>query len=125
LKQQSTPRSSIVPAMLLALLAMLLAVLGCGDPEGVTSGEVSVEAHCGKSGAGGGCRCNAYCRNTGCGLCRAAAAGLVAEPPAQGQTACVNGFAGSYPCHNVDLMAFLPAMTSGAGPIPSPARSTP
>ncbi|HYN22917.1 MAG TPA: choice-of-anchor B family protein, partial [Thermoanaerobaculia bacterium] len=31
-----------------------------------------------------------------------------AAPPAQGATACVGGFAGAYPCKNVDLLSFLP-----------------
>lgn len=30
-------------------------------------------------------------------------------------TPCVNGFAGSYPCRNIDLMAFMPLATIGGG----------
>lgn len=34
--------------------------------------------------------------------------GPVAAPPAQGPTACIGGFAGAYPCKNVDLLSFTP-----------------
>jgi choice-of-anchor B domain-containing protein len=37
----------------------------------------------------------------------------VQAPPAQGPTSCVNGFAGAYPCRNVDLLAFLPLEEMG------------
>lgn len=39
--------------------------------------------------------------------------GSVQAPPAQGPTSCVNGFAGPYPCRNVDLLAFLPLPEMG------------
>ena len=39
----------------------------------------------------------------------------VAPPLAQGATRCVNGFAGAYPCRNVDLLSFLPRTEMGAG----------
>lgn len=35
-------------------------------------------------------------------------------PPAQAATRCVNGFAGPYPCRNVDLLSFLPRTEMGA-----------
>lgn len=35
-------------------------------------------------------------------------------PPAQGPTPCVNGFAGVYPCKNVDLLSLLPLQEMGA-----------
>jgi len=35
--------------------------------------------------------------------------------PAQGITACAGGLAGTYPCSNVDLMAFLPLAQIGGG----------
>lgn len=35
--------------------------------------------------------------------------------PSQAVTSCVGGFAGSYPCSNVDLMAFLPLAQIGGG----------
>ena len=34
---------------------------------------------------------------------------------AMGATNCVGGFAGVYPCNNVDLMAFMPIATIGGG----------
>lgn len=42
-----------------------------------------------------------------------AGTGAVEAPPAQGPTPCVNGFAGAYPCRNVDLLAFLPLTQIG------------
>lgn len=38
-----------------------------------------------------------------------------APPPAQAATRCVNGFAGAYPCRNVDLLSFIPRTEMGAG----------
>lgn len=37
------------------------------------------------------------------------------EPDAQAFTPCVSGFAGSYPCQNVDLLAFMPISSIGGG----------
>ncbi|HWM89288.1 MAG TPA: choice-of-anchor B family protein [Thermoanaerobaculia bacterium] len=37
-----------------------------------------------------------------------------APPGAQAATSCVNGFAGAYPCKNVDLLSFLPLDQMGA-----------
>ena len=37
-----------------------------------------------------------------------------APPPGQGPTPCVNGFAGIYPCKNVDLLSLLPLAEMGA-----------
>lgn len=37
-----------------------------------------------------------------------------APPEAQDATRCVNGFAGPYPCRNVDLLSFLPRTEMGA-----------
>jgi choice-of-anchor B domain-containing protein len=39
----------------------------------------------------------------------------LAEPPALGATACVDGFSGPYPCARVDLAAFMPLSTIGGG----------
>lgn len=35
--------------------------------------------------------------------------------PAQAATACEDGFAGSYPCNNIDLLAFMPLADIGGG----------
>jgi|CXWL01.1.fsa_nt_gi choice-of-anchor B domain-containing protein len=35
------------------------------------------------------------------------------EPPVQGYTPCVDGHAGDYPCHGVDLLSFLPISAMG------------
>jgi choice-of-anchor B domain-containing protein len=39
----------------------------------------------------------------------------LAEPPAQGATACAGGFAGAYPCARVNLASFLPLTAIGGG----------
>lgn len=40
---------------------------------------------------------------------------VIAGMVAQAQTPCVNGFAGGYPCHLVDLMSFIPLTQLNAG----------
>jgi choice-of-anchor B domain-containing protein len=97
---------------------LLLILCSCGEPGGGidTASSATSEAHCGTAeGSSVRCGCNNYCQNTNCGLCRSVRSGLVAEPPAASGTNCVDGFAGSYPCHNVDLLAFLPLSTIGGG----------
>ena len=106
---------------MIALVAAALIASGCGGGGGDAGGggggleEINAEAHCGKSGDSDACGCNRYCQRTGCGLCNSVATGLGAEPPPAGATPCVGGFAGIYPCHNVDLLAFLPLSTIGGG----------
>jgi choice-of-anchor B domain-containing protein len=65
--------------------------------------------------ASGVCPVDSNGRGCSCGCALKADAQPVARLAAQAGITCTDGMAGSYPCHDIDLMAFLPGEEIGGG----------
>src|SRR5689334_21281661 len=65
--------------------------------------------------ANGVCPLDKYGRSCSCGCALRADARPMARLEAQAGATCTDGMAGPYPCHDIDLMAFLPAEEIGGG----------
>jgi choice-of-anchor B domain-containing protein len=61
------------------------------------------------------CPLDAYGRRCSCGCAKRADAQPAVKLESRPETACSGGMAGSYPCNDVDLMAFLPHAEIGGG----------
>jgi len=94
----------------IAILLVLTAVSAVAD-RAYTDPPRSSHCDC----AGGICPLDANGRRCSCGCAKRADA----EPPGrlepQPQATCSDGFAGPYPCRDVDLMAFMPHSEMGGG----------